>query len=210
VLYGAEQDNFGTFRAHSLKIWRWMDSRCHRVFIWARIIMRYGRFLVKVSDYFAEMYVAGRFADAGWNVYFPRRDQGFDFIVSRPTPDGMQLLRPVQVKGKYPTTDKVDKATYGYIGDLSQLHPEMVLAIPFFSPASPGVPTFVAYLPFPLIRKQVSKGFACQPAKFCDGAVAPRRDYARFFDEAGLKLVEQLDWARLTVENATIVGSDHH
>ena len=23
-----------------------------------------------VSDYFAELYVAGRFADAGWNVFF--------------------------------------------------------------------------------------------------------------------------------------------
>lgn len=36
-----------------------------------------------VSDYFAELYVAGGFADAGWNVYFPHRDQGFDFIVSK-------------------------------------------------------------------------------------------------------------------------------
>src|SRR5438128_405916 len=38
---------------------------------------------MRVSDFFAELYVAGRFVDAGWNVYFPRRDRGFDFIVSK-------------------------------------------------------------------------------------------------------------------------------
>jgi hypothetical protein len=38
----------------------------------------------EVHDYFAELYVAGRFADAGWNVYFLHRDAGFDFIVSKP------------------------------------------------------------------------------------------------------------------------------
>ena len=57
----------------------------------------------KTSDYFAELYVAGRFADAGWNVYFPHRDQGFDFVISKVI--GVDtVLRPVQVKGKYPTT----------------------------------------------------------------------------------------------------------
>lgn len=34
-------------------------------------------------DYFAELHVAGNFGDAGWNVYFPRRDKGFDFIVTK-------------------------------------------------------------------------------------------------------------------------------
>ncbi len=29
--------------------------------------------MMKVSDYFAELYVAGRFADAGWNMYLPHR-----------------------------------------------------------------------------------------------------------------------------------------
>jgi hypothetical protein len=32
-------------------------------------------------DYFAELYVAGLMANAGWNVYFPHRDRGLDFIV---------------------------------------------------------------------------------------------------------------------------------
>ena len=153
---------------------------------------------MKVSDFFAELFVAGRFADSGWNVYFPRRDRGFDFIVSKPLTDGTQLLRPVQVKGKYPTAEKVDKDTYGYIGDLTELHPEMVLAIPFFSASSPEVPTCVAYLPSALVRKH-SRGFRCEPASFTGGIALPRRDYARFFGEAGLQLVERPDWSRSTV-----------
>ena len=38
---------------------------------------------VKVSDYFAELHVAGRLADAGWDIYFPHRDKGFDFVISK-------------------------------------------------------------------------------------------------------------------------------
>jgi hypothetical protein len=152
---------------------------------------------MRVSDYFAELYVAGRFADAGWNVYFPRRDRGFDFIVSKPAGDGMQLFRPVQVKGKYPTAEKGDKTVYGYIGKLSELHPDMVLAIPFFSASSPDIPTSIAYLPFSLVRRH-SRGFKCEPATFRGGSAVPRRDYAKFFGEAGLGLVEQPDWPKLT------------
>lgn len=54
----------------------------------------------KTRDYFAEMYVAGVLADAGWDIYFPRRDRGFDMIVSRSAGDST-IVRPVQVKGKY-------------------------------------------------------------------------------------------------------------
>ena len=155
---------------------------------------------MKVSDYFAELYVAGRFADAGWNVYFPRRDRGFDFIVSRSAAGGLQLIRPVQVKGKYPTPKKGDKDVCGYIGDLTELHPEMVLLIPFFSSASPEIPTCIAYLPFALVRKH-NRGFRCESARFHGGTAVPRRDYAKFFDGEGLKLVEQPDWHTLTISS---------
>jgi hypothetical protein len=37
-------------------------------------------------DDFAELYMAGFFADASWSVYFPRRDVGFDFIVTKKIP----------------------------------------------------------------------------------------------------------------------------
>src|SRR5438128_375171 len=64
-------------------------------------------------DYFAELYVAGLVADAGWNVYFPHRDRGLDFIASKTGGDGQQIIRPVQVKGKYPCKGKTDKQYYG-------------------------------------------------------------------------------------------------
>lgn len=50
-------------------------------------------------DYLAELYVAGVLADDGWNVYFPHRDEGFDFMISKYLGDRI-VLRLVQVKGK--------------------------------------------------------------------------------------------------------------
>ena len=148
---------------------------------------------MRVSDYFAELYVAGRFADAGWNVYFPHRDKGFDFIATKADGDGGQLVRPVQVKGKYPRAEKNKKIVYGYVGKLSQLHPEMVLAIPFFAVRSPDTPTCVAYLPRPLIKRH-ARGYRCEPASFADGKPRPRKDFVSFFDASGLALVESLAW----------------
>src|SRR5437899_7205781 len=143
-----------------------------------------------VSDYFAELYVAGRFAEAGWNVYFPHRDKGFDFIVSRPDEKGGQLIRPIQVKGKYPTAVKTNKTVYGYVGRLTQLHPDMILAIPFFSLTSPTLPTCVAYMPISHIKYH-SRGYRCHPETVNGGAAKPRREYAKYFDEQGLALVAQ-------------------
>ena len=148
----------------------------------------------KTSDYFAEMYVAGKFADAGWNVYFPRRDKGFDFIVSKKLRDGI-IIRPVQVKGKYPTDDKSDKTTYGYAGKLSETHPEMVLAMPFFSYRQSSNPVCVAYMPISTIKSH-SRGYRCSPASFRNGQPEPRRDYRKYFDDEGLKAVESELWGK--------------
>jgi hypothetical protein len=158
--------------------------------------------MISISDYFAELYVAGRFADAGWNVYFPHRDKGFDFVVSRPHGDNGQLIRPVQVKGKYPTTQKTAKPVYGYLGRLSQTHPEMVLAIPFFPTSSSDMPACTAYMPLSLIR-QHQRGFRCEPASFGARGPVPRRDYAKFFDDRGLRLLAEPTWATMKVEGAT-------
>jgi hypothetical protein len=152
-----------------------------------------GQTSMSVSDYFAELYVAGRFADAGWNVYFPHRDKGFDFIVSMPNVQEGQILRPVQVKGKYATAEKGDKVVYGYIGRLSQVHPEMVLAVPFFSADPSETPVCTAYMPFSLIRPH-KRGYRCEPASFKSGVPVPRRDYLRFFDSNGLRLLQALSW----------------
>lgn len=104
------------------------------------------------GDYFAELYVAGIFGDAGWSVYFPKRDVGFDFVASKEVEGGV-LLRPVQVKGLYPTKLKKDKVTYGYQGELTAVHPAMVLALPFFAAHERGAaPEQVAYMPFSQLR----------------------------------------------------------
>ncbi len=145
------------------------------------------------QDYFAELYVAGLMANAGWNVYFPHRDKGMDFIISKTGADGSEIIRPVQVKGKYPSVEKSDKAVYGYVGKLNQFHLDMVLAIPFFAANQPGPALFVAYMPFSRIRPH-ARGCRCQPATFKNGKPMPRRDYRRFFDEVGLELIEHPNW----------------
>jgi hypothetical protein len=147
-------------------------------------------------DYFAEMYVAGVLADAGWNVYFPRRDQGFDFIITKKFGD-LVLVRPVQVKGKYPELDKGDRATYGYIGELTALHPDMVLAIPYFPTDVASVaPTCVAYMPRSQIRPQQGQGWRCMPAKFSGGVAVPRPNFQQHFDIAGVRFMEEVGWER--------------
>jgi hypothetical protein len=50
----------------------------------------------KNRDYFAELYVAGILVDAGWSIYFPKRDVGFDFIAVKEL-RGQVVIRPVQV-----------------------------------------------------------------------------------------------------------------
>ena len=155
-----------------------------------------------VRDYFAELYVAGKFADEGWNVYFPHRDKGFDFIVSKPDDRGSLILRPVQVKGKYATSAKRAWNYYGYIGRLSQIHPEMVLAIPFFSEELPGAPVCTAYMPYSLVRRH-KRGHKCQPASYKSGRPEPRRDYKKFFDSRGLQLLKFASW------KDSMAGDDH-
>lgn len=147
-------------------------------------------------DYFAELYVAGLMADAGWNLYFPHRDRGMDFIATKTVARGTELIRAVQVKGKYPTAGKGRKVAYGYVGKLNQLHPEMVLAIPFFANNQQGPPMYVAYMPFSRL-KPASRGRRCQPCTFRAGVPTPRREYLQFFDDRGLAALERSDFSTL-------------
>lgn len=140
------------------------------------------------------MYVAGILADNGWNVYFPRRDKGFDFIITKAV-GGRIIVRPVQVKGKYPEEGRSNKNVYGYIGKLSELHDDMVLAIAFFShDLATKSPECVAYVPRTRISIQASRGYACQPARFVDGKVTPRKSYEPYFDGAGIRGLELEKW----------------
>jgi hypothetical protein len=150
------------------------------------------------DDYFAELYVAGVLARAGWNVYFPHKDEGFDFIISKTVGESI-VIRPVQVKGKYPESDKTDKQGYGYIGRLTQLHEEMVLAIPYFPVQREGVPpVFTAYVPRCYVKTH-SRGFRCLPARFKNGKPEQRRDYRQFFDANGIKLLESENWKNIRI-----------
>jgi hypothetical protein len=142
----------------------------------------------QTRDYFAEMYVAGVLADAGWDVYFPRRDRGFDMIASRPTAD-TTIVRPVQVKGKYATNEKTDKASYGYVGGLTAFHDDMILVLPYFTSESLGAPQLIAWMPRSTIRPH-SRGWRCQPARFVGGSPAPRPGYSQFFGASGLAAFE--------------------
>lgn len=144
-------------------------------------------------DYFAELYVAALFGDAGWSVYFPKRDVGFDFIATKPTAETV-LIRPVQVKGLYPTAEKTDKATYGFKGELTAVHQSMVLALPFFHTQSPHAPEHIAFMPLDQCKLPVSGGIRCVPASFTGGHAVPRRESLRYFGEAGLALVESAAW----------------
>ncbi|PJG47067.1 hypothetical protein CAF53_01580 [Sphingobium sp. LB126] len=141
--------------------------------------------VLKSRDYFAEMYVAGVMTDKGWNVYFPHRDQGFDFIATLPTEKGT-IVRPVQVKGKYPTEGKTDKARYGYVGKLTAFHPDMVLALPLFAGLAAPAPRYIAWMPFEEIRAMTKDRWRCEPARFVGGEPRPRDGFVHFFDDAGL------------------------
>jgi hypothetical protein len=136
-------------------------------------------------DYFAEMYVAGLLADAGWNMYFPRRDKGFDYVITRHDSDAT-IVRPVQVKGLYPTAEKGDRAVYGYQGRLTALHPHMVLALVFFAPGvTEGTPQHIAYIPREEIRSRARGGYRCVPCALRSGVVTPRPRFLPFFDASG-------------------------
>jgi len=147
----------------------------------------------KNLDYFAELYVAGIMADNGWNIYFPHRDCGMDFIVSKTGIDGIEIIRPVQVKGKYPEKSKKGKNAYGYAGRLNQIHGQMVLAIAYFDSIGSQIPLHIAFMPWSAIKPH-SRGFRCEPAMFKNGKAIPRRDYRKYFGTSGLNLVESKSW----------------
>lgn len=146
-------------------------------------------------DYFAELYVAGLFGDAGWAVYFPKRDVGFDFVATKYV-NGQTLLRPVQVKGLYPTLEKKDKAALGFKGELTAVHPEMVLAIPYFSMKTHHSPEAVAYMPHDQFKTPTGGGVRCVPATFKAGQAKARPEFAKYFDQAGLLRIEDPLWGR--------------
>lgn len=152
----------------------------------------------RLADYLAARQVASLFADAGWNLFFPQWKRDFDFIAAKAADRGEQMLRPVQVKAKYPSVDQRDRESYGFAGKLGPVHPELVLAIPYFAANRSGRPVCVAFLPMSLIQGHEGEHRA-EPARLLNGLPSARPEYARFFDGAGLALIESPDWKHLTV-----------
>jgi hypothetical protein len=150
--------------------------------------------MLSSTPYFAKLYIAGRLADAGWNVYFPHRDEEFDFVISKVI-DGVPLLRPVQVRGEYPSEEKGDPIAVGSEDKLTQTHPETVLAIPYFSITSPQIPICVAYLPRASLKSH-ALGFRCQPATYRRGKPYPRKKYQKYFDDIGIQRLDSEGWSR--------------
>lgn len=147
-------------------------------------------------DYFAELYVAGIFGDAGWSVYFPKRDVGFDFVVSR-TVGSTHASASSTGQGLYPTAAKGDKTWYGYKGMLTAVHPDMVLALPYFAATERGVaPACIAYMPFNQIRARTRGGYRCVPASFSGGTALPRRDFKQYFNDLGFAALSDPSWGK--------------
>jgi hypothetical protein len=147
----------------------------------------------ETRDYFAELYVAALFGDAGWTVYFPKRDVGFDFIATKPV-NGSVIIRPVQVKGLYPTAAKKDKAAYGFKGELTAVHATMVLALPYFHTGRSHSPEHTAFMPLDQCKRPRSGGFRCVPCRFSNGRAAQRKESSRYFEAKGLQLIESDKW----------------
>jgi hypothetical protein len=160
----------------------------------------------RTFDQLAELHVSGLFAEYGWSVYFPHRDKGFDFIAIKSV-DGSFVIRPVQVKGKYPEAGKNSYSTYGYVGKLSQTHPDMVLAIPYFESGNIPILKHVAFMPLGMVRPH-SRGYRCQPAKFVNGSACPRGDHAKFFDHMGLSRIESQTWTQETLADDELCSGD--
>lgn len=143
----------------------------------------------------AELIVAGQFAEKGWNIYSPHRDIGIDFIATKMIA-GKILIRPVQVKGLYPSAF-TPRAAYGKNKIvLTQQHEEMVLAMPIFL-TEDGVTKMVtvAFLPMSQMRPTKDGNFRAHPSTINkDKTVSPRPHFEKFFDGPGLKLLERADW----------------
>ena len=153
-------------------------------------------------DQAAELYVANVFVNAGWNVYFPHKDNGFDFIITKSINKEI-IIRPVQVKGKYPTEIKIKRKVYGFVGPISSFHDEMVLAIPFYESEvdrKMNLPKNIAYMPFNTIKKH-TKGYRCEPCRY-DSKPIPRKEYIKFFDEEGIKNIENRKWKMMKVKES--------
>lgn len=157
----------------------------------------------KLGGLSAELIVAAQLVEYGWNIYSPHRDVGFDFIATLPLPGGKVLIRPVQVRGRFPESME-DTPYLGKLKvELSQWDEEMVLAMPFFR-TDDGIQKLVcvAFMPFFQLRAKANKTkewFSCHPARIKNGAIEPRPFFKKFFDGAGIAAMAKPAWKKTPI-----------
>nr|BFD64525.1 hypothetical protein BdHM001_32060 [Bdellovibrio sp. HM001] len=133
----------------------------------------------------AELLVAAKFRENGWEIYFPHKDDGFDFVAYKKE---KKIFRPVQVKGKYRESSK-DKTTYGYKGSLSHTHSDMVLAVVFFN--KNNEPLHFAYLKYDDIKFNKNGDAKAEVCCIKDNKIKQRRDFSFLFGLEGInRLIE--------------------
>ena len=144
---------------------------------------------------FAELHAAALFADAGWTIYFPYPDRGFDFIASRPGQAGTEI-RAVQVKGCYPTSGKKPRQKTGYAGPLTAVHSQMVVVVMYFVSHTWGaLPHQVAFMPLSSLGRAKDGDYICKPASFTGTEFKQRPTYTRFFGKDGIDAVASPTWS---------------
>jgi len=110
---------------------------------------------------------------------------------------GKVILRPVQVRGKNPTAEKVARPAYPWIGELSRVHEEMAIVVCYFStdhntPASDNI----AFVPFALLIPSSKGRYRFTAVSFKNGTTNSWQKCRRLFGVEALAAMESPCWAQ--------------
>jgi len=177
----------------------------------------------EVHEQLAELNVAAQLADAGWEVFLPYRDRGFDLIAARKVGRSW-IVRPIQVKGRYLQKgyrrDRENEVSMrgrqeGARFPLSEPHNDLVVALVYVDTDPSPIVLCTAYLPFKVVKKSVTRQtqgrrnhrvFWPAPAQWmrhADDSVSlePKPEFDRFFDGNGIRLMARSNWSNEKPQN---------
>jgi hypothetical protein len=110
------------------------------------------------------------------------------------------IVRPVQVKGKFPETTTAVRKKYGYRGRLTAIHKDMVLAIPLFTSLERlAHPDCIAFMPLSTITEPKKGLYWCAPAKLEKGKVSAKESFKHYFGEDGIRYVESTNFGNTSL-----------
>ena len=114
-------------------------------------------------------------ADAGWDVYFTHRDQGFDLVTTLTTSEGT-IVRPVQGEGQIFDEGQTEKGPVtAMLGGRRPSTSHVV--IPLFAGMSDKAPNHIAWMPRSEILPMTKDRWRGEPARFNGGAPEPPRSF---------------------------------